>query len=519
MREFSSLLAAHTGDTGDHANQTMVRLLLPAIVLVGAGLRLYRLDAQCLWHDELATFAKSAAMGSEGIAGLARVDHVAPLHYMITWAVTQIGGDSAFWLRLPSVLAGILTMPAFYLLGVRLFRWQRVGLMAAAVVAVSPFAIWYSQEARMYALLLLFSVLYVGLAWPIVDRNLRNWEWLALTVVTVFGLYSHHYMGLLAVAFGAFLMFRPGLRQSRVWLWMGAQVLALLAFVPWLILTAERLDADPGSAKPMILMWAPYTFYTFISGFSLGPSIRELRLDGPLSATLHHAGWIVAVGIAATVALVAAVRWAMKPATRSSAIWCLVWAGLPVLLAMAATLMSNVGFNVRYVIVSYPPIALLLAVAVTQAGRSVPVAVATLVLLVSTVWSLRGWYADPAYAKDDVRPLAAMLREQYQPDVVLIVGNSNVADGLRYYGLRLPSSTIVVKGRFGSRGSTLQHAVADASRVLTAPGLRVWFIEYRQWETDPRNIMRRAIESVAVLESTYAWPGVSLDVYHVPMQR
>ena len=61
-------------------------------------------------------------------------------------------------MRLPSIIAGTLAIPALYLLGRELYD-RRTGLVAAAFGAASPLLIWYSQEARMYAFVELFGLL------------------------------------------------------------------------------------------------------------------------------------------------------------------------------------------------------------------------------------------------------------------------------------------------------------------------------------------------------------------------
>ena len=75
-----------------------------------------------------------------------------PLYYALAWLWTQVTGTGEFGLRSLSALAGVATVPVAYLLGAEL-RGRRAGLVAAALVAVNPMLLWYSQEARAYALL------------------------------------------------------------------------------------------------------------------------------------------------------------------------------------------------------------------------------------------------------------------------------------------------------------------------------------------------------------------------------
>ena len=82
---------------------------------------------------------------------------MAPLSHWILWASLQLFGDSETAVRLPSALSGVAAIVLMYLLGAHLFG-VGVGLAAAAVTAISPFALSYAQDARMYSLLLFLSV-------------------------------------------------------------------------------------------------------------------------------------------------------------------------------------------------------------------------------------------------------------------------------------------------------------------------------------------------------------------------
>ena len=74
------------------------------------------------------------------------------------WLTVRAFGDGELAVRLPSLIAGTLVIPALYELGRELYD-RRTGLVAAAFAAVSPLLIWYSQEARMYAFVALFGLL------------------------------------------------------------------------------------------------------------------------------------------------------------------------------------------------------------------------------------------------------------------------------------------------------------------------------------------------------------------------
>ncbi len=81
-----------------------------------------------------------------------------PLYYALAWGWAKLFGNAEFGLRSLTALFGAATIPAAYL-AARELASRRTGLIAAAIVAVNPVLIWYSQEARSYAVLIFFCAL------------------------------------------------------------------------------------------------------------------------------------------------------------------------------------------------------------------------------------------------------------------------------------------------------------------------------------------------------------------------
>ena len=121
--------------------------------MLGGLLRVNQIGAKGLWLDE----AFSVWMGWNSlpdlIAWLLRVDQHPPLYYTLLH-LWMTFGDSAAHVRTLSALFGTLTIPVIYLLGRRL-SGRGAGLIAALILALSPFHVRFAQETRMYTLLTL----------------------------------------------------------------------------------------------------------------------------------------------------------------------------------------------------------------------------------------------------------------------------------------------------------------------------------------------------------------------------
>jgi|SRR6187549_47217 len=133
--------------------------IVAGLTFLAAGLRFATLGLQAYHHDEIVTASRVLrsdfwhAMDAVGFS-----ESAPPLYYALAWLWTQVTGTGEYGLRSLSALAGVATVPVAYLIGAEL-RDRRSGIAAAALVAVNPMLLWYSQEARAYSLLALLTSL------------------------------------------------------------------------------------------------------------------------------------------------------------------------------------------------------------------------------------------------------------------------------------------------------------------------------------------------------------------------
>lgn len=216
---------------------------IAVVTLLGAVLRLYKLGTPALWFDEALSIHYAHVPVGELLHQLGRTDVNTPFYYLLLKAWTVLGGDSEFWLRLPSALAGILCIPVVHAMGRRL-GGSGVGLLAALFLATSSIHIRYSQEARPYALM----VLAAGIALWGLTRLMQGsggvTVWSAYVVGTGVALHCHNTMVLLpALANLVALVWWLGSgRADRrfPWTWIGANALALAIWSPVLALAVRQ---------------------------------------------------------------------------------------------------------------------------------------------------------------------------------------------------------------------------------------------------------------------------------------
>lgn len=183
---------------GDEISNRTALIILLGLTLLAAALRLYRLGHESFWYDETFT----ALWASRPLLTVLR--SVNPLPHLVAHLSLALG-RSEFILRLGPALAGILLIPSTCLLGRTLYR-RTEGLVAAALLTVSAYALYHSQELRFYAWQMLFST------WTLIFllRGLdgRRWAWVGFALATALNLYSH--------PFGLFVLASEGLYVAGV---------------------------------------------------------------------------------------------------------------------------------------------------------------------------------------------------------------------------------------------------------------------------------------------------------------
>ena len=242
---------------------------LAAILLLAALVRLLGISTESLWLDE-ATSLMVARLSPVELTRWTANDIHPPLYYLLLhyWVFL---GQSELVVRGLSALAGVLTVGALYGLAETLFD-RRVGLWAALLLAVNPLHVWYSQEARMYALLTLLYTLSLWLALRVWRRP--SWgRGLAYVLVTTAALYTHYYSVfavLIANAFFLYFWWRRGRSRDLLRTWLLTQAATLLLYLGWLPRLWANLGGGGGwlafSAGPPSLMVLPQTLILYVVG-------------------------------------------------------------------------------------------------------------------------------------------------------------------------------------------------------------------------------------------------------------
>jgi mannosyltransferase len=262
---------------------------LAALLVLAAALRLATLTEQGFWYDEAFTpvHVLHAGLGAT-LESLVHSENTPPLWYLLAWADARVLGDGALALRLPSALAGIATVPVVWAIGNEL-SGRRAALIGAALVAVNPLFVWYSQEARAYGLFVLFAALAM-LCFARLLHEPSGRRAAAFALSGALALLTHYFAVFLLVPMALWLLRERAVRRAALPA-LGVLALVGLALLP-------LISAQGGHGTQWIGRWAlssrlqaiPQYYLTGYSGGSLGHGV-ELLVALPLLAGALLGAW------------------------------------------------------------------------------------------------------------------------------------------------------------------------------------------------------------------------------------
>lgn len=398
------------------------------LTLLGFGLRLFHLSNQALWTDEISSIDVARAPLHQVYEQSARINNSLPTYFLLLReCLGQATTGLEFTARFPSTLAGTLSIPVF--IGVVWF-WRRnwkTALLAGALLAVNPLHVWYSQEVRAYAVMLFFGLLSVlGFEWARAGGKRLGWALYWGAGLLAIALHKTGMIFPVACLIGDGCKalsadVNPSQEGFPARLFRVARKLTVHLPLIIGILAALALKAYPpaeGYRRASSILEVPYTFLTFLGGYSFGPSLSEIQSLGAVHALLQNR---LQIGVTALV--LALIGWAGARTWRRLIGPELLLLALGIGVVAAYGLISGFPYNVRYTLPALFGFLALLSVLATAApmdgsaslasgSSSTPRRFARSAIagvLVIALWADEQWFYKPVYRKADARAAAQWL--------------------------------------------------------------------------------------------------------------
>lgn len=270
-------------------------ILLSGIVLLGALLRLYKIDERCLSGDEVITIDMISASGPGGVwhkvSNNLHCD--LPLFYCLLHLWSYVS-KSIFWLRGLLALSSVLLIIVAYRLGRYLFD-RKIALLAAYFTSISPLLVLYSQSMRYYSLNSLFSLLSMYTFIKALHNN-RASSWLNYILVTAVRFYLNYSSFLILFAQGLFTLFyRRKYRQSSGRWCICLSLIILLSFPVLLSLIRDFSALFKGEyfvRVPLKAGWISNLLYSFFC-FSLGKTVSPFNYPVVIAAAVLYGAILI----------------------------------------------------------------------------------------------------------------------------------------------------------------------------------------------------------------------------------
>jgi len=466
-------------------------LLLLPILLLGAILRLIRLGQQSFWWDEV----YSANLAAKSLATVVPRFGQTPTLYPILLHFWSYMGHSDTMLRLLSVLFGIITLWVVYLIGKNLLD-ARHGLLCSLLMAISPFHIWYSREARMYSLLILLSAASVLFFIKFLQKQ-KGWPGVWWALSTGLAIYTHYYaVFILIFEVAIFLLFwhRYHYRWRSFCYVLGSLVAMMLPMLFLFFLGGRyaTLSAEGAGENPIQLFSILYTFFAFSLGLSYGPSIAELHRCISLTTVQPYLAQILPVALLFSAIFVLGLGFLWH--RREKLVFLLLYLIVPIAGASLLSLLwPQISYNVRYVSTALPAYGFILARGLLAPRNRTIRWVLVLLILTGTFISLHNYYCVDKYGKADYRSAAQFVSAHSEDSDVILAPYLEL---FKYY-YRGPSA---VRKLLWS-----PKLYRKAIKMRVRGFNRTWLVISREWKSDPKGEMVDYVRETfpAVLETTF----------------
>ncbi|HLB12533.1 MAG TPA: glycosyltransferase family 39 protein, partial [Dehalococcoidia bacterium] len=384
------------------------------------------LDRQSLWGDEAASLAYALSPDVPSLVQwVLAADPHPPLYYITLHLWTQVGGTSDFALRWPSLAFGLLTVALAYAFARRLFGAGWTPCLLALLAALSPFLVYYSQEARMYSMAGFLCLLALYAVVRALQSN--GWWWLVYGGASVAATYtlSTSIAPVGAASFFALWGFWRhwwGAPRKTALAWSGSVLVLMAAFLFWHVL---QLGQFGQFVSPVTLSQLPILTVDTLKEVSLA-SVFGLTLDPAYSAARIYeaiSAWEQVyqppfTSLAAVMVLSLA-GWGAISSRRTEGrtlIWLLVACLLASWGAAFLLRLTTTRYAPRLGLVSAPLLLALLSLGVARLPARSLRALAALILAAGMGYALWGNYQNPAFARSEYRLLAQYLDQELEPE-------------------------------------------------------------------------------------------------------
>ncbi|MGH2866687.1 MAG: glycosyltransferase family 39 protein [Solirubrobacteraceae bacterium] len=370
-----------------------------ALTAIAFALRLSQLH-ESLAGDEVFTYQD--VVGHSFVSVLTTVhaggENSPPLFFLMAWLSAKLG-DPSVWIRVPSLILGTATVPVTYAVG-RQSIGARAGLIAAAIMALAPFAVFYGVEARPYAAMTFFVALSTLALLHAVRPGTSRWWWALYTLAAAAAAYSHYTAIFLLLVQAVYSLWacRGAIKTTLI-----ANLAIGVLYLPWLPNVRGKALAVIGALYPLGFHRVLADLLRPIPGHP-GVSLHQIPT---VLGLIAFAVCVAAGGVALVIKALRADQtgWFGQAGNRAGLIVLLALA-TPVGLLLYSLIFTDLWLP-RGLSASMPAAALLIGGLLAALPARLSALTVAVVAVVLTTGTLRSF--EPAYARGPYRAIATRL--------------------------------------------------------------------------------------------------------------
>lgn len=464
------------------------------ILFAGLALRLVSLN-QSLWFDEgINAVAAKTYSFLDMLTKYAVADFHPPAWFATIWVWGKTFGYGETALRIPSVVFGVVTIYLTYLLGKKLVS-QKLGLLAALLLAINPLHIYYSQEARMYALAAMAVAFNMYLLVRIARGEKVNFILFLLS--NFFVLLSDYVAYFIFPAQFIFLLL---LSRQTLKKWVLALGGAVLLNSLWWPVFLRQLDIG-ASASAQLPTWK------FVNG-AFDPKTLPLTFVKFIIGRISIANKVIyAAMLLPLVALFAYLIWrGIKKLNNFSKKFLIIWLSLPLAVATVISFVIPVYsyFRVLYII---PSFVILVAAGILSFKRFRNILLIIVVLIEITSSLL--YLLIPNNQREDWKEAVSFLSQK--KDAVILFESSGTFPAFDYYAQNQLNAKGALKDFPAKDGSSV-----EGLEILIQGQKEVYLVDYLVQISDPQRLAAEKLNQLGYIQGdTFDFHGVGFIYQYV----
>ena len=478
------------------------------ILLFSIILRLYGLSKESIWIDEAYSLELSSRSFSEITIGTANDQH--PPFYYYLLKIWMFGTTNLIKARYLSVLLGVINIIQIFYFSRYLFKTNKKNIyIITSLIAISPIHIWYSQEIRMYILLLVLTTASTFFFTKLISENYSKKQFAYYVILNLFSIYTHNYaifIILFQFLFTCFLSISKKITKKMFLKIIFGFFFVLISYSPWIIILFNQIL---------------FHKITWIDDFSLSVlSTGIFRLiSGYPIMVIGNTSKVILLFIFGIFVIFGSLRYLFKNKVQSRTyLLLLTWGFIPLIIISLFSIKYPIFQNKQLLILLFPMLSIIILLLNDLFPKKISNSFIIILLCMNIISTI---YQHSTINKDDWLSLVDFLKEEYQTGDILFYNPAAIQYSIKYNSFvnnpfkfqAYPRNYDIVSGGWAGEKLTIETSDEIIEDLIDTSN-RVWYLEFAPEFWDPNQYLNKSFISkfgLPILSNEFG--NVKLSLY------